>query len=99
MEKTMARAIYKRMEIGKPYTTYSLFQLIGETAYYSFIPTEMHGKSVNKIVANEMWKVVNTGYARTYIKKEMLPNVRGLRYGSTPTSFTEYHIRYWVRTK
>ena len=27
MEKTMARAIYKAMELGKPYTTSDLFRL------------------------------------------------------------------------
>lgn len=46
-----------------------------------------------------MWKVVKTGYARTYTEKETLANVRGLRYGAKPTSFTDYKFRYWVRVK
>lgn len=98
MEKTMAREIYKAMEIGKPYTTSDLFRLI-EDVYYQHIPAELQGKNVNEIVSEEMWKVVKTGYARTYIEKETLANVRGIRFGSKPTSFTNYTFRYWVRVK
>jgi hypothetical protein len=94
----MAREIYKAMEIGKPYTTSDLFRLI-EDVYYQHIPAELQGKNVNKIVSDEMWKIVKTGYARTYTEKETLANVRGLRYGSKPTSFTEYTFRYWLRIK
>ena len=46
MEKTMARAIYKRMEVGKQYTTRNLFRLLSEAEYYSYIPTEMQGMDV-----------------------------------------------------
>ena len=98
MEKTLAREIYKAMETGKPYTTSDLFRLI-EDVYYQHIPAELQGKNVNKIVSEEMWKIVKTGYARTYTEKETLANVRGLRYGSKPTSFTEYTFRYWLRIK
>lgn len=98
MEKTMARAIYKLMEVGKPYSTRQLSDMLGDD-YYKYIPVEMQGKNVNKIVSEEMWKVVKTGYARTYTEKETVGNVRGLRFGTKPTSFTEYTIRYWVRTK
>lgn len=98
MEKTMARELYKAMKIGKPYTTSDLFQLI-EDVYYQHIPVELQGKNVNKIVSEEMWKVVKTGYARTFTEKETLGNVRGIRFGSVPTSFTEYTFRYWVRIK
>lgn len=99
MEKTMARAIYKRMEVGKPYTTSELFDLLGETEYYKYIPVELQGKDVRKIVSAEMSKIVKTGYARTYTEQETLGNVRGLRYGTAPKSFTTYTFRYWVRTK
>lgn len=98
MEKTMARELYKAMEIGKPYTTSDLFRLI-EDVYYQHIPVELQGKNVNKIVSEEMWKVVKTGYARTFTEKETLANVRGIRFGSEPTSFTNYTFRYWVRVK
>ena len=99
MEKTLAREIYKAMETGKPYTTRELFELIGESVFYKHLPVELQGKNVNKIVSEEMWKVVKTGYARTYIEKETLANVRGIRFGSEPTSFTNYTFRYWVRVK
>ena len=103
MEKTMARAIYKKMEIGKAYTTSELFDLIGDD-YYKYIsarmqPGQMNGRPVNTVVSKEMWKVVNTGYAKTYTQVERLPLVRGLKYGVTPTCFQEYTMRYWVRTK
>lgn len=98
MEKTMARAIYKLMEIGEPYTTLDLSRLLGDD-YYKYIPVELQGKHVGKIISAEMWKVVKTGYARTYTEQETLGNVRGLRYGTAPKSFTTYTLRYWVRTK
>ena len=97
MEKTLAREIYKRMEIGKQYTTMELFNLLSESEYYGLIPAEMQGKDVRKVVAAEMWKVIRAGYATTHTSCESLPNVRGLRYGSKPSSFTTYTIRYWIR--
>ena len=99
MEKTLARAIWKRMEIGKAYTTRELFNLLSEVEYYSYIPAELQGKNVNKIVASEMWKVVNAKYARTYTKKEELAIVRGIRFGATPNCYETYTFRYWVRLK
>ena len=99
----MARAIYKQMEIGKAYSTSDLSRLIVDD-YYKYIPVNQHpgqsdGMPVNKGISNEMWKVVNAGFAKTYIKKETLANVRGLKHGATPKSFTDYTIRYWVRTR
>ena len=99
MEQTMARAIYKRMELGRPYTSMELFNLLDEFEAYSYIPAELHGKDVRKIVAAEMWKVVKAGYATTRTERETLANVRGLRKGAAPTSFTTYTFRYWTRTK
>lgn len=103
MEATMARAIYKQMEIGKAYSTSDLSRLIGDD-YYKYIPVNQHpgqpdGMPVNKGISNEMWKVVNTGYAKTYTGSEELPIVRGLRYGAKPKSFTDYTFRYWVRLR
>ena len=103
MEKTMAQAIYKRMEIGKAYTTSELFKLLDDE-YYNYIPFDMqpgqpNGKPVNQVVSSEMYKAVNAGYVRTYTEKEELANVRGIRYGSKPTSYTMYTLRYWVRIK
>ena len=97
-EATVARAIYKRMEIGKAYTSHELFNLLGDE-YYAYIPVELQGKDVRKIVAAEMWKVVKTGYAKTEVKEETLPVVRGIRYGSKPTSYQTYTVRYWTRIK
>lgn len=102
MEKTMARAIYKRMATGKWYTSYELFSLI-EDDYYSYIPTEMQGKDVRKVCASEMWKVVKAGFAETKMQEEEHAIVRGLRYGvkrdwsKVPTK--KYSVRYWRRTK
>lgn len=103
MEKTMARAIYKQMEIGKAYTTTELFELI-EDDYYKYIPTwlqpgQPNGKPVNAVVSSQMWKVVNAGYAYTYTEEVSLPLVKGLKHGTTPTCFQKYTMRYWVRTK
>lgn len=99
MEKTMARAIYKRMEVGKQYTTSELFRLLSESEYYSYIPTGMQGKDVRKIISSEMWKTVKAGYVETFVEQESLPNVRGLRFGAKPKSFTTYTTRYWVRQR
>lgn len=99
MEKTMARAIYKLMEIGKPYSTTDLFNLLDDD-YYKYIPVEMQGKDVRKIVSSEMWKVVNSGYARTYTEQETLELVRGIRFGSNRHGDAQtYTFRYWERTK
>ena len=102
MEKTMARTIYKRMELGKSYKTYELFKLLSEEEYYGFIPVELQGKDVGKVVAAEMWKVVNAGYATTSVGEETYHIVRGCRYGKTDWSKVPtqtYSCRYWVRTK
>lgn len=96
---TLARMIYKKMEVGKQYTTTELFDLLSESEYYSLIPVEMQGKDVRRIVSAEMWKAVKAGYATTHTSHESLQNVRGLRYGSKPSSFTTYTIRYWIRKK
>ena len=100
MEKTLARAIYKQMEVGRPYATRELFDLIGEDAYYKHIPVELQGKDVRKIISAEMWKVVEAGYATTYTEKETLELVGGIRFGSTkPYPTQTYTFRYWTRTK
>jgi hypothetical protein len=103
MEKTLARAIYRKMVIGKEYTTSELLNLIGDD-YYKIVPAEIHpfqpnGKPINRVISEEMWKVVNSGFAKTYKSEENLPNIAGLKYHSKPTSFTTYSFRYWVRVK
>ena len=103
MEKTLAREIYKRMEIGKAYTTSELSELVGDD-YYKIIPQDQHpfqpnGQPVNSVISSEMWKVVKAGYAKTYKGEDTLALVRGLRKGTTPTSFRTYSFRYWIRTK
>ena len=103
MEATMARAIYKQMEIGKAYSTSDLSRLIGDD-YYKYIPVNQHpgqpnGMPVIKGISNEMWKVVNSGFAKTYTAQETIGNVRGLKFGTALKSFTTYTARYWVRTK
>lgn len=98
MEKTMARAIYKRMEIGKEYTTMDLFRLI-EDVYYSYVPVEMQGKDVRRIVSAEVWKIVKAGFAKTHTAQETLGNVRGIKYGATPKSYATYTFRYYRRIK
>ena len=103
MEATMARAIYKQMEIGKAYSTRELSRLIGDD-YYKYIPVNQHpgqpdGYPVSKGISDEMWKVVKSGFARTHKAYETVGNVRGLKFGAKPTSYTTYSVRYWVRTK
>lgn len=103
MEKTMARAIYKAMEIGKAYTSSELFDLLGDD-YYKYIPVCLQGKDVRKIVASEMWKVVNTGFAKTEVKEETYHMIRGLRYKCrnrdwSKVSTKTYAVRYWTRIK
>lgn len=101
--RTLAREIYNKMEIGKEYTTRDLSDLIGDD-YYKIVPVEFHpyqpkGKPISKVISEEMWKVVKSGFARTYKTEETLPNVRGLRFGAKPASYTTYIVRYWVRIK
>lgn len=102
MEKTMARAIYKNMVIGKWYTSYELFQLI-EDDFYKYIPVEMQGKDVRRICGAEMWKVVQSGYAETRMQSEKYHMVRGLKYGVdrdwSKVPSKEYSVRYWRRKK
>ncbi len=97
MEKTMARAIYKKMVIGKAYRSYDLYKLV-EDDYPAT------GEDVRKVVAREMWRVVNAGYADTYIQEESYHSVRGLRYHKPDRDWSKvptrtYSIRYWIRTK
>lgn len=103
MEATMARAIYKKMEIGKAYTTSELSRLIGDD-YYKYIPANRHpgqpdGMPVTKGISAEMWNIVKAGYAKTYTEQESIGNVRGLKFGTATKSFTTYTARYWVRTR
>lgn len=103
MEKTLAREIYKRMEIGKAYSTTELFDLLGDD-YFKIVPQEMHpyqpqGKPVNAIISEEMWKVVKSGFAKTYKGEQTLALVGGLKKGATPTCYRAYSFRYWIRTK
>lgn len=103
MEKTMARAIYKKMEINKQYTTSELFDLI-EKDYYKYTSIKNHpgqekGMPVNKKIANEMWKIVKAGYATTFKKSETYPLIRGIKFGEKPKYFKTYDVRYWIRTK
>lgn len=103
MEKTMARAIYKAMEIGKSYTSCELRDLLGDD-YYKYIPVDLQGKDVRKIVASEMWKVVNAGFAKTEVKEETYHMVRGLKYNCPNRDWSKvptktYTVRYWVRIR
>lgn len=97
MEKTMARAIYKKMVVGQRYTSYELYRLVED----DYPPT---GKDVRKVVAAEMWKIVNTGYADTKLESDTYHIVRGLRrnvknrdWSKVPTQ--TYTTRYWRRLK
>lgn len=98
MEKTLARGIYRKMEIGRDYRTSELFDLI-EDDYYKYISVEQQKIAVNRIISCEMWKIVNAGYAETRMEEEELPIVRGLRFGNKPKAWKIYNIRYWTRVK
>lgn len=103
MEKTLARALYKLMKIGETYSTADIRRLLGDD-YYKYIPEDMHpfqpnSKPVNIVITKELWKIVNQGYAKTYTVKELLPVIRGIKFGTKPTCYQSYNIRYWVRTK
>lgn len=103
MEKTLARAIYKRMEIGKEYTTRNLVDLIGSDLYKYVgmvdYKTLENGKSVMQTVSDEMWKVVSAGFAETYTRNESLACIRNIKFGTTPKYFKTYIFRIWIRTK
>ena len=92
--ETMARAIYKKMELNKPYTSSELYNLVRDE-----YPAT--GEDVRKVVAREMWKVVNAGYAKTYKSDEQFYNVRGTRVGSPiqDDRWMIYSVRYWVRVR
>ena len=94
MEKTMARAIYKKMAIGEWYTSYELYCLVED----DYPPT---GKDVRKVVASEMWKVVNAGYADTKLENETYYLTRGFRFGTPKSKLPTqtYTVRYWRRIK
>lgn len=103
MEKTLARAIYKKMEIGTWYKSMELFKLV-EDDYYKYIPTELQGKDVRKICAGEMFKVVDAGFAQTKIETETHHIVRGLRHGVKNRDWSKvptqtYTVRYFARIK
>lgn len=103
MEKTLARALYKHMELGKTYSTRDLCRLIGDD-YYKYIPAENHPNQPHGFpmavgVTREMWKVVTAGFAKTYTGTESVGIVRGLKFGTKPTAFDQYTARYWIRTK
>ena len=105
-EKTLAREIYKKMKPGIHYRSYDLFTVIGEDAYYHFIPIghPLHGKDVRKVIAAEMWKIVNTGYASTFKREETYHLVGGLKYNVKDRDWSKvptetYTIRYWTRVK
>ena len=103
MEKTLARAIYKMMEVGKEYTSSDLSRLIGDD-YYKYIPEDMqpfqaNGRPVNDIIASEMWKVVKTGYATTRTEQQTLLLCGGVKFGCNPKDSKTYNVRYWKRVK
>lgn len=103
MEKTLARSIYKLMEVGKEYTTSDLYRLIGED-YYKYIPEDMqpfqaNGRPVNYIISSEMWKVVKSGYATTRTEQKTLLLCGGVKFGYKPKDSKTYTVRYWIRVK
>lgn len=103
MAKTLAQLIYYKMEIGKEYTTSQLSRLIGDE-YYNYIPKEEqpnqpNGYPITRKIASEMWKVVKSGYATTRSGTETVADVRGLKFGTKPKSYTTYKVRYWTRLK
>ena len=85
------------MVIGEWYTSSELYRLIED----DYPPT---GKDVRKVVAAEMWKVVNAGYADTRLEQETYHITRGLRYNVRNRDWSKvptqtYTVRYWRRIK
>lgn len=103
MEKTLAREIYKQMEPGKEYSTSDLVDLVFDDfcSYYPEYAETKPEKSVRQVVQDEIWKVVKTGYAKTFKRTETGCTVRGLRFGAEPEPwrYYKYECRYFVRTK
>ena len=97
MEKTLARAIYKRMEIGKEYTTRDIFRILDDEQY-KYIPVEHH-RECKTIVVNELWKIVKAGFATTIKRPEEMGLVRGHRFGSKNIPIIPITVRYWKRVK
>lgn len=111
---TLARAIYKNMEIGKEYTTTEIGNLMIDADGYGFpcdggIPTRIAEmtweeapdglKGIHKVILSQMWKIVNTGYATTRMEEETLGSIRGCQFGGTKTVYKTYNMRYWKRVK
>lgn len=123
MEKTLAREIYKRMEVGVRYTTNDLMKMLGDT-FYLFQPefrgwdAYQHWESMEEYqqmdaelkamrkrgIVNELWQIVNAGYAATEVQDETYHIVRGLRYNNPNRDWSKvptqtYTVRRWWRTR
>ena len=95
MEKTLARALYKQMQIDKNYTTSALYDLVkwNRTDY------GLTSDNAQRIIESEMQNVVDAGYAS--ISEEFIETIVGfnrLGYGGT-YSGRSYPIRKMVKVK
>ena len=77
MEATMARAIYKQMEIDKAYTTRELSRLIGDD-YYTYIPVNQHPGQPDGYPVS---KGISAGHSQNSYRGlvRMLPGAAGAR--------------------
>lgn len=93
---TMARAIYRAMEVGKEYTTSEIKELARNI---EFLPWDEDTDDWNKAIPKNLWKMVNTGYAVTRMAQETMGSIRGCQFGGTKVVYTTYNMRYWKRIK
>ena len=98
MEKTLARAIYKKMVLGKKYSAKQLRELVGSD-FSKYNP----GSSSDEVVEEVMKPVVSSGYATIVsIPEHRLVGFNNFSYyggcsgRSQPiyrTIFTNYYVR------
>lgn len=111
-QKTLARALYLRMELNEQYTTRDLISMIDfDEIWDKFLPelntiTDLHEKYLlqKKAVTKALWSIVNTRYASTTVQNETYHMVRGLKYDAPNRDWSKvptntYTTRRWWRTK
>ena len=103
VEKTFAREIYKRMEIGQAYKMSDLMALVDMEARLFHFPNLQTWDDVRSFdFRTEFHKamdvMVSNGYVRTETRNFVTAFVKGRKFGShVPTA--DYAARVWIRVK
>ena len=94
MEKTLARAIYKKMNVGEKYNHYQLEGLIKE----DFQKYRLNRYNATKCIEAAMQDVVDAGYAKYEEEYRYVPGWYSGGYVGHATSQIR-QIRYYTRLK